>query len=135
MRRLRLLVGLCLLSTTLVAGAIAYGTTFPSRELVFDLRSAGGFTAYRMDVRTHVMRVLPIQSPIRNQEQWSPDGVQLAYLVKGAGGDSVYVTDLEGQVSRMVVDGGVVGRIAGFAWSPDGSQIAVASERIWIVDG
>jgi TolB protein len=131
---LRLLIGLSLLSTTLVAAAIAYGATFPSREIVFDRQRAGDFTAYRMDIRTHVMRVLPVQSSIPNQEQWSPDGAQLAFLVKGVTGDSVYITGAQGETPRRVVDGGVVGRIASFSWSPDGRQLAVASDMMWIVD-
>jgi Tol biopolymer transport system component len=134
MRLLRLLIGLSLLSTTLVAAAIAYGATFPSREIVFDRQRASNFTAYRMDVRTHVMQILPVQSSISNQEQWSPDGARLAYLVKGVTADSVYISDAEGESPRMAVDGGVVGRIASFSWSPDGSHIAVASDMMWIVD-
>jgi Tol biopolymer transport system component len=147
MKLVRLMIGLSALWTTLVAGAIAYGKAFPSREIVFDLRSAGEFTAYRMDVRTHVMRVLPVESHVRNQEQWSPDGAQLAYLVEETGGVSIYVTDLSGQVPRLLMSGDVassivkgyggdiIGSISDFTWSPDSSRIAVAGQTsLWMID-
>jgi TolB protein len=145
MKRLRLFIGLNLISALLVAGAIGYGVAFPGGEILFDIRSESGFTVQEMDVRTHLMRVLPVQSPKRNHAQWSPDGTRLAYLVQETDGNAIYVTDLTGHVPRLLVSGEVtlttnfsgevVGSITGFAWSPDGRRIVVAAEtNLWMID-
>jgi Tol biopolymer transport system component len=134
MKFLLLIIGLNLLSALLVAGAIGYGMAYPGGEILFDLRSEAGFVVQQMDVRTHIMRVLPVQSPSRNLAQWSPDGMQLAYVVKETDGDSIYVTDLTARVPQVMVDGVIDGSITGFAWSPDSRRIAVTSASVWIIE-
>jgi TolB protein len=63
-----------------------------------------------------------------DQPAWSPDGRQIAFTSEGAGNPGIYVMSPDGTgVSQLLGDPDPAN--LGFAWSPDGTKMAVVSIR------
>jgi Tol biopolymer transport system component len=56
---------------------------------------------------------------------WSPDGRALTYIVNRVGASNIWSQPLDGGAPRRLTDFKDEG-IGGFAWSPDGSRLALS---------
>jgi Tol biopolymer transport system component/streptogramin lyase len=63
-----------------------------------------------------------------DQPAWSPDGRQLAFTSEGGGNPGIYVVSPDGTGVTQVLDDQDPANL-GFAWSPDGTKMAVVSIR------
>jgi Tol biopolymer transport system component len=71
--------------------------------------------------------------------RFTPDGSAVAYAVRDAAGDNIYIQPLDGSAGRMLTHFREM-RIARFQWSPDGSRLAILrtdteSDVVVIADG
>jgi Tol biopolymer transport system component len=94
---------------------------------------------------TNVVVEAEARSSLASCVEWSPDGRRLAYVASSeGGGHGLLVVTLDGTTTLLgqpvsLFDGGNYTSVAAaFAWSPDGSTIALAGDdRLWLlpVDG
>lgn len=113
-------------------------TTRPTKQLPGDLLlslSAAPGLVFRNPYEKHAF------SPVLNTERFnksgrfighqmlklSPDGTRVALVTTYNTSTSIYVADLADGLENWVQSSVSLGAITDFAWSPDGSEIAVAS--------
>ena len=60
--------------------------------------------------------------------RFTPDGLAIASVLRGKDTDNIRIEPLDGSPGR-VITAFAGGRITGFRWSPDGSQLAVQRQR------
>jgi TolB protein len=109
---------------------------YPGDEIIFEVLEENTFQVYRIDVRTGALHPLPLQSPSPVRPHWSSDGSQIAYLKNEGSYDAIYVTDADRNLPRLLFsERELLQSISNYTWSPDGSQIAVATRTsLWILD-
>ncbi len=104
------------------------GSFSPDGSLVAFAAQTGGRDAlYLYDVeRRKVWRKLTFELDAINNPAWSPDGHRLVFTGIDGGLSDLFVTDLDGNLSRLTHD-----RYAALqpAWSPDGRTIAFSTDR------
>ncbi|HSJ16168.1 MAG TPA: BamA/TamA family outer membrane protein [Longimicrobiales bacterium] len=105
------------------------GTAF-SRDgsmLAFAAKSGGQDALYIYDLpRRKVIRKLKFDLNGITSPSWAPDGQRIVFSGLDGGLSDLFVTDLEGNLTRLTND-----RYADLlpAWSPDGSRIAITTDR------
>ena len=60
--------------------------------------------------------------------RFTPDGLAIASVLRAKDADNIRIQPLDGSPGR-VITAFAGGRITGFRWSPDGSQLAVQRQR------
>ena len=73
-----------------------------------------------------VQRLLDIEAG--GTLRFTPDGLAIASVLRAKNADNIRIEPLDGSPGR-VITAFAGGRIAGFRWSPDGSQLAVQRQR------
>jgi hypothetical protein len=95
--------------------------------LAFAAKSGGQDALYIYDVRRRkVIRKLKFDINGISSPSWAPDGQRIAFSGLDGGLSDLFVTDLEGNLTRLTED-----RYADLlpAWSPDGRHIALTTDR------
>lgn len=104
------------------------GSFNPEGTLVAFAAQTGGQDAlYLYDVeRRRVWRKLTFELDALANPAWSPDGRRLVFTGIDGGLSDLFITDLDGNLTRLTRD-----RFADLqpAWSPDGRTIAFSSDR------
>ncbi len=100
----------------------------PDGAMIAFLSDRGGDQQYRLhflDLVTGAARELDAPVTTTTALRWSPSGSRLAYLIarRGSRARELAVIDPAGHTAPAVVADRVAQR-AGFAWSPDGAQLA-----------
>ncbi len=97
------------------------------RYLAFSAQSGGRDVLHVFDVaRRRTVRTLRFDLDAVNAPSWSPDGSRIVFSGSRGGVSDLYVTDLDGTLTRLTHD-----RFADLlpSWSPDGSTIAFSTDR------
>jgi TolB protein len=107
--------------------------TFPSwspdgAKIAFVSFDGSNADIYVMDADGSDVRRLTDGTAHEDQPAWSPDGRHIAYTSEGAGNPGIYVMSPDGTgVTQLLGDADPAN--LGFAWSPDGTKMAVVSIR------
>lgn len=73
-------------------------------------------------------RLHSVNPHFRTQEQFTPDGKDVAYVVRENGVDNIWVQSLDGPASRQITNFRSE-RIEEFHWSPDGKKLGILRSK------
>jgi hypothetical protein len=97
-------------------------------EIAFVSLDGSNADIYVMNADGSNVERLTDDSAHEDQPAWSPDGRQLAFTSEGGGNPGIYVMSPDGTGVTHVLDDPDPANL-GFAWSPDGTKMAVVSIR------
>jgi Tol biopolymer transport system component len=97
-------------------------------KIAFKSFNSSNADIYVMNADGSDVRRLTDGSAHESQPAWSPDGRQIAFTSEGAGSPGIYVMSPDGAGVTQLLDDPDPANL-GFAWSPDGTKMAVVSSR------